>query len=307
MFRYAFIRLISAVPTLFVLITLTFFMMRAAPGGPFDRERDVAPEVRAKLEQTYHLDESLLKQYGRYLTALLHGDLGPSFKYADHSVNELIAEGFPVSLKVGALAMLLAVLMGSTLGVLAALKQNGIADYGVMTLAMLGVSIPNYVFAPLAILLFAVTLGWLPAGGWNDGAIPNLVLPVLALAAPQVAYVARLMRGSMIEVLHAPYIRTARAKGLSGRVVILRHAMRPALLPVLSYLGPASAGIITGSVVIEQIFGIPGIGRYFVTAALNRDYTVVMGVVIFYGVLVILFNFLVDLLYGVLDPRARPQ
>lgn len=305
MFRYAFIRLISAVPTLFVLITLTFFMMRAAPGGPFDRERDVAPEVRAKLEQTYHLDESLLKQYGRYLTALLHGDLGPSFKYADHSVNELIAEGFPVSLKVGALAMLLAVLMGSTLGVLAALKQNGIADYGVMTLAMLGVSIPNYVFAPLAILLFAVTLGWLPAGGWNDGAIPNLVLPVLALAAPQVAYVARLMRGSMIEVLHAPYIRTARAKGLSGRVVILRHAMRPALLPVLSYLGPASAGIITGSVVIEQIFDIPGIGRYFVQAALNRDYTLVLGVVIFYGGLIIAFNFLVDLLYGSLDPRAR--
>lgn len=307
MFRYAFIRLLSAVPTLFVLITLTFFMMRAAPGGPFDRERDVAPEVRAKLEQTYHLDESLLKQYGRYLTALLHGDLGPSFKYADHSVNELIAEGFPVSLKVGALAMLLAVLVGCTLGVLAALKQNGSVDYGVMTMAMLGVSIPNYVVAPLAILLFAVTLGWLPAGGWNDGAIPNLVLPVLALAAPQVAYVARLMRGSMIEVLHAPYIRTARAKGLSERVVILRHAMRPALLPVLSYLGPASAGIITGSVVIEQIFGIPGIGRYFVTAALNRDYTVVMGVVIFYGVLVILFNFLVDLMYGVLDPRARPQ
>jgi len=307
MFRYALIRLVSAIPTLFVLISLTFFMMRAAPGGPFDRERDVAPEVRAKLEQTYHLDESLIQQYGRYLTALMHGDLGPSFKYADHSVNELIAEGFPVSLKVGALAMLLAVLMGCTLGVLAALRQNGVVDYGVMTMAMLGVSIPNYVFAPLAILLFAVTLGWLPAGGWNNGAVPNLVLPVLALAAPQVAYIARLMRGSMIEVLHAPYIRTARAKGLPERVVVLRHALRPALLPVLSYLGPASAGIITGSVVIEQIFGIPGIGRYFVTAALNRDYTVVMGVVIFYGVLVILFNFLVDLLYGVLDPRARPQ
>lgn len=307
MFRYASTRLLSAIPTLFVLITLTFFMMRAAPGGPFDRERDVAPEVRAKLEQTYHLDESLLRQYGRYLASLMHGDLGPSFKYADHTVNELIAEGFPVSLKVGALAMLLAVLMGCTLGVMAALKQNGVADYSVMTLAMLGVSIPNYVFAPLAILLFSVMLGWLPAGGWNNGAIPNLVLPVLALAAPQVAYIARLMRGSMIEVLHAPYIRTARAKGLSERVVILRHAMRPALLPVLSYLGPASAGIITGSVVIEQIFGIPGIGRYFVTAALNRDYTVVMGVVIFYGVLVILFNFMVDLLYGVLDPRARPQ
>lgn len=307
MFRYALIRLLSAVPALFILITLTFFMMRAAPGGPFDRERDVDPEVRAKLEQTYHLDESLPKQYARYLLALTQGDLGPSFKYADHSVNELIAQGFPVSLKVGALAMLLALLLGCALGIFAALRQNGAVDYGVMTFAMLGVSIPNYVFAPLAILLFAVILGWLPAGGWNNGALPNLVLPVLALAAPQIAYIARLMRGSMIEVLHTSYIRTARAKGLSERVVILRHALRPALLPVLSYLGPASAGIITGSVVIEQIFGIPGIGRYFVTAALNRDYTVVMGVVIFYGVLVILFNFLVDLLYGVLDPRARPQ
>ncbi|MES2490867.1 MAG: oligopeptide ABC transporter permease OppB [Pseudomonadota bacterium] len=307
MIRYAFIRLLSAIPALLILITLTFFMMRAAPGGPFDRERDVSPEVRAKLEQAYHLDESLWKQYGRYLTALSQGDLGPSFKYGDRSVNELIAAGFPVSLKIGGLAMLLALLLGGAFGIIAALRQNGVVDYSVMTLAMVGISIPNYVFAPLAILLFAVTLGWLPAGGWNDGAFSNLVLPVLALAAPQVAYIARLMRGSMIEVLHAPYIRTARAKGLSERVVILRHALRPALLPVLSYLGPASAGIITGSVVIEQIFGIPGIGRYFVTAALNRDYTVVMGVVIFYGVLVILFNFLVDLLYGVLDPRARPQ
>ena len=307
MIRYAFIRLLSAIPALLILITLTFFMMRAAPGGPFDRERDVSPEVRAKLEQAYHLDESLWKQYGRYLTALSQGDLGPSFKYGDRSVNELIAAGFPVSLRIGGLAMLLALLLGGAFGIIAALKQNGVVDYSVMTLAMVGISIPNYVFAPLAILLFAVTLGWLPAGGWNDGALSNLVLPVLALAAPQVAYIARLMRGSMIEVLHAPYIRTARAKGLSERVVILRHALRPALLPVLSYLGPASAGIITGSVVIEQIFGIPGIGRYFVTAALNRDYTVVMGVVIFYGVLVILFNFLVDLLYGVLDPRARPQ
>lgn len=307
MIRYAFIRLLSAIPTLLVLITLTFFMMHAAPGGPFDRERDVDPQIRAKLEQAYHLDESLLQQYGRYLTALAHGDLGPSFKYADHSVNELIAQGFPVSLEIGGLAMLLALLLGGSLGIIAALRQNGVIDYGVMTMAMLGVSIPNYVFAPLAILLFAVTLGWLPAGGWGGGALPNLILPVLALAAPQIAYIARLMRGSMIEVLHAPYIRTARAKGLSERVVILRHALRPALLPVLSYLGPASAGIITGSVVIEQIFGVPGIGRYFVTAALNRDYTVVMGVVIFYGVLVILFNFIVDLLYGVLDPRARPQ
>jgi oligopeptide transport system permease protein len=307
MFSYALKRLLSAVPTLFVLITLTFFMMRAAPGGPFDRERDVEPQVRAKLEQAYHLDESLWKQYGRYLGQLAHGDLGPSFKYADRSVNELIAEGFPVSLEIGTLALLLALLLGCAAGIYAALRQNRLGDYGVMALAMTGVSIPNYVVAPLLILLFAVTLGWLPAGGWDDGAARNLLLPVLALAAPQVAYIARLMRGSMIEVLHAPYIRTARAKGLPERVVILRHALKPALTPVLSYLGPAAAGVITGSVVIEQIFGIPGIGRYFVTAALNRDYTVVMGVVIFYGALVILFNFLVDLLYGALDPRVKLQ
>ena len=305
MLTYAFKRLLSAIPTLFVLVTLTFFMMRAAPGGPFDTERSVDPEVRAKLEQAYHLDEPLWKQYLRYLGQLAEGDLGPSFKYADRSVNELIATGFPVSLSIGALALLLAVSIGGALGVYAALKQNSWADYGLMTLAMTGISIPSYVVAPLMILLFAVILGWLPAGGWGHAS--NLILPVLALTAPQVAYIARLMRGSMIEVLRSNFIRTARAKGLPERVVILRHALKPAFMPVLSYLGPAAAGIITGSVVIEQIFGIPGIGRYFVTAALNRDYTVVMGVVIFYGVLVILFNFIVDLLYGALDPRVRLQ
>lgn len=305
MLNYAFIRLLSAIPTLFVLITITFFMMRAAPGGPFDSERSVDPEVRAKLEQAYHLDESLGKQYLRYLGQLAQGDLGPSFKYADRSVNEMIASGFPVSLTIGALSLLLAVAIGGALGIYAALKQNSWADYGLMTLAMTGISIPSYVTAPLMILLFAVILGWLPAGGW--GHVSSVVLPVLALTAPQVAYIARLMRGSMIEVLRSNYIRTARAKGLPERLVILRHALKPAFMPVLSYLGPAAAGIITGSVVIEQIFGIPGIGRYFVTAALNRDYTVVMGVVIFYGVLVILFNFVVDVLYGALDPRVRVQ
>ena len=305
MLTYALKRLLSAIPTLFVLITITFFMMRAAPGGPFDTERSVDPEVRAKLEQAYHLDEPLAKQYLRYLGQLAQGDLGPSFKYADRSVNEMIASGFPVSLTIGALSLLLAVIIGGALGIYAALKQNTWADYTLMTLAMTGISIPSYVVAPLMILLFAVILGWLPAGGW--GHVSGVILPVLALTAPQVAYIARLMRGSMIEVLRSNYIRTARAKGLPERVVLLRHALKPALMPVLSYLGPAAAGIITGSVVIEQIFGIPGIGRYFVTAALNRDYTVVMGVVIFYGVLVILFNFIVDLLYGALDPRVRLQ
>jgi oligopeptide transport system permease protein len=306
MLTYSLKRLFSALPTLLVLVTLAFFMMRAAPGGPFDGERSVAPEVRVQLDRAYHLDEPLWRQYFRYLDQLAHGDLGPSFKYSDHSVNELIAAGFPVSMEIGGLAMLLALLLGCGAGICAAMRQNSWIDYGVMSLAMTGISIPNYVIAPLLILLFAVTLHWLPAGGWDGGA-RHLLLPVLALAAPQIAYLARIMRGSMVEVLHANFIRTARAKGLPERIVILRHALRPAFMPVLSYLGPAVAGIITGSVVIEQIFAIPGIGRYFVQAALNRDYTLVMGVVIFYGVLVVLFNFLVDVLYGILDPRARPQ
>ncbi|MGH8541683.1 MAG: oligopeptide ABC transporter permease OppB [Stenotrophobium sp.] len=304
MLAYSLKRLLGAIPTLLVLVTLTFFMMRVAPGGPFDRGRSVEPAVRAHLLHAYHLDEPVWRQYVRYLGQLAHGDLGPSFKYPDHSVNELIAQGFPVSMQIGGLAMLLAVLLGCGIGILAAMRQNGVSDYAAMTLAMTGISIPNYVIAPLLILLFAVTLHWLPAGGW-DGGLRHMLLPVLALAAPQIAYIARLMRGSMIEVLHANYIRTARAKGLPERVVILRHALRPALMPVLSYLGPAAAGIITGSVVIEQIFAIPGIGRYFVQAALNRDYTLVMGVTIFYAALIISLNLVADLLYGVLDPRVR--
>lgn len=304
MLRLALLRVVSAIPTLILLIALAFFMMRAAPGGPFDSERILPPEVQAKLEQAYHLDEPLWQQFARYLRSVMRGDLGPSFQYTDFSVNELIAQGLPVSLRVGLGALLLALFVGCGAGIIAALRQNRLADHMVMSFAMTGMSVPVFVVAPLLILLFAVTLGWLPAGGWTGGP-RDLILPVVALALPQIAILSRLMRGSMIEVLHAPYIRTARAKGLPMRTVVLRHALRPALMPVLSYLGPAAAGVITGSVVIEQIFGIPGIGRYFVQAALNRDYTLVMGVVVFYGALIIAFNFLVDLLYGVLDPRVR--
>lgn len=304
MFRLALTRLAAAVPTLLLLVALAFFMMRAAPGGPFDSERVLPPEVTAKLEAAYHLDEPLWQQFARYVGKLARGDLGPSFQYAEFSVNELIAQGLPVSLRIGLGAITLAVLLGCLAGTVAALRQNRLTDHAVMTLAMTGMSIPVFVVAPLLILLFAVTLGWLPAGGW-DGSWRAMLLPVCALALPQVAIIARLMRGSMVEVLTSNYIRTARAKGLRGYQVVLRHALRPALMPVLSYLGPATAGIITGSVVIEQIFGVPGIGRYFVQGALNRDYTLVMGVVVFYGVLIIAFNFVVDLLYGVLDPRMR--
>jgi oligopeptide transport system permease protein len=305
MLRYSLKRLLGAIPTLLILMTLAFFMMRAAPGGPFDTEKTLPPEIQANLDKKYHLDEPLVQQYGRYLWDLAHGDFGPSFQYKDYSVNELIATGFPVSLRLGLSAIAIALVIGVGLGTLAALRQNSATDYSVMTLAMTGISIPNFVLAPILILIFAVYLGWLPAGGWNNGAFRNTILPVIGLALPQIAYISRLMRGSMIEVLRSNPIRTARAKGLPERVVILRHALKPALLPVVSFLGPATAAVITGSVVIEQIFGIPGLGRYFVQGALNRDYTLVMGVVVFYGALIILFNFIVDLVYAMLDPKVR--
>lgn len=305
MLNFAFRRLLAAIPTLWVLITAAFFLMRAAPGGPFDGERALPAEVRAQVEAAYHLDEPLWMQYLRYWGGLLQGDLGPSYQYPGFTVNELIASGFPVSLSLGLSAMVLALVVGGAAGIHAAVRQNRLGDHAVMALSMTGVSVPNFVLAPLMILIFAIGLGWLPAGGWERGRVSDMVLPVVALALPQLAYVARLMRGSMIEVLHCPYIRTARAKGLSESTVLLRHALRPALMPVLSYLGPATVAVITGSVVMEQIFSIPGLGRHFVQAALNRDYTVVLGVVVFYGVLIMLFNFVVDLLYGALDPRLK--
>jgi oligopeptide transport system permease protein len=302
---YALKRFIGAWPTLLVMIAIAFFMIRVAPGGPFDAERKLPPEIEARMLEAYHLDEPLYQQFGRYLAGLLKGDFGPSFQYKEYSVSELVMAGFPVSLRLGGLAMVLALIVGVSAGTIAALRQNTRTDYTVMAVSMTGISIPNFVMAPLLILVFAVFLGWLPAGGLGGGSPANLVLPVISLALPQIAYISRLTRGSMIEVLHSNFIRTARAKGLPERVVILRHAIKPALLPVVSYLGPATAAIITGSVVIEQIFGVPGLGRYFVQGALNRDYTLVLGVVIFYGVLIIVFNFLVDMLYALLDPRVK--
>ena len=305
MLRFTIQRLLTGVPTLLVLIAAAFFLIRAAPGGPFDSERDLPPEIEANLRQAYHLDEPLPRQFARYLGNLARGDFGPSLQYRDFSVTELIRAGFPVSLRIGSLAMLRALLAGVSAGAWAALRQNSAGDHLVMAAAMTGISIPNFVMAPLLVLVVAVGLGWLPAGGYGGGAWRHLVLPVITLALPQVAYLARLTRASMIEVLSSPYIRTARAQGLSSGRILLRHALRPALLPVVSYLGPATAAVITGSVVIEQIFGLPGIGRFFVTGALNRDYTLVMGVVVFYGALILLGNFLVDLVYGLLDPRIR--
>jgi oligopeptide transport system permease protein len=303
--RYSLRRIAGAIPTLLVLIALAFFMIRLAPGGPFDQERALPPEIEANLRAAYHLDEPLYLQFARYLGNIGRGDFGPSFQYRDFTVTELIMTGFPVSLRLGGSAILIALVIGVAAGSLAALRQNRPTDYAVMGASMTGISIPNFVMAPLLILIFAVYLGWLPAGGLGGGSIRNMVLPVTALALPQIAYIARLTRGSMIEVLRSNFIRTAKAQGLATRTILLKHALKPALLPVVSYLGPATAAVITGSVVIEQIFGVPGLGRFFVQGALNRDYTLVMGVVVFYGVLIIVFNFLVDLAYAWLDPKVK--
>jgi oligopeptide transport system permease protein len=300
-------RILTGIPTLLVIVTVAFFMMRIAPGGPFDRERALPAEIEKNVLAAYDLDQPLVLQYADYLLGVLHGDFGPSFKYRDFTVAELLWTGFPASLKVGGLAIVLAVVLGITLGTLAALRQNTVFDYAVMATAMTGITIPNFVMAPLLTLIFGVYLSWLPVAGWNGGAPRNLVLPVIALALPQIAYIARLTRGSMIEVLHTNYVRTARAKGLRERIVVVRHALKGALLPVVSYLGPATAQVVTGSVVIETIFGIPGIGRYFIQGALNRDYTLVMGTVIVFAVLIILLNLIVDLLYGLLDPKVKQR
>jgi oligopeptide transport system permease protein len=298
-------RLLSAIPTLFFVILLAFLMMRLAPGGPFDMERQLPPEIEANLRAAYGLDKPLPEQFLDYIGGVVRGDFGPSFKYKDFSVTELIADGLPVSAQLGFQALGLAILLGVPLGIIAALNRNTRTDAAVMGVAMTGIAVPNFVVAPILTLIFGLWLAWLPVSGWNDGAWQNLVLPTVALALPQVAYIARLMRGSMIETMRQNHIRTARAKGLPITQVVLKHALQPALLPVVSYLGPAAAAMLTGSVVVETIFGLPGIGRHFVQGAINRDYTLVLGVVIVYAAILILFNLLVDLAYGVLDPRVR--
>ena len=305
MLTYVVRRLLGAIPTLFLIVTIAFFLIRVAPGGPFALERPLQPQIMANLMRVYGLDQPLWQQYLTYLQNLFRGDLGPSFVYRDFTVSELFASGLPVSIQLGGSALLLALLVGGTLGTVAALRQNHPTDYTVMGVAMVGITIPNFVMAPVLSLLFAIHLGWLPAGGWGEGALANKILPVFTLALPQIAVIARLTRGSMIEALRSNHVRTARAFGLPGYVVVVVHALRGALLPVVSYLGPAAAALLTGSVVIETIFGIPGIGRYFVQGALNRDYTLVMGTVVVIAVFVVVFNLIVDMLYAVLDPKVR--
>ncbi len=305
MLRYALLRLLGAIPTLLLVIVLAFLMVHAAPGGPFDAERVLPPEIEANIAAAYHLDEPLPQQLWRYLSGLARGDLGPSYWFRDYTVSELIGTAFPVSLQLGALALLLAVLLGTAAGTFAALRRNSVLDRVVMAFAMTGISIPIFVIAPALVLLLAVKLQWLPAGWSSSSGGARFVLPVIALALPQIAYIARLTRASMIDVLASDFVRTARAQGLGTAAVIRYHALKPALLPVVSYLGPAAAAILTGSVVVEEIFGIPGLGQFFVLGAQNRDYTLVLGIVIFYAALVVLFNLIVDILYGAIDPRIR--
>lgn len=305
MLNYTLRRLAGAIPTIFIIVTLTFFMIRLAPGGPFDLERPIDPLIMANLNRAYNLDAPLWQQYLIYLGNLLKGDLGPSFARRDFTVNDLFAAGLPVSIMLGGIALLLAALLGTLLGTIAALRQNSWIDYAIVALATFGITTPNFVVAPVLSLLFGVVLGILPAGGWSNADPAYWILPIVTLALPQVAVIARLVRGATVEALRANHVRTARAYGLPTRIVVGVHALRAAMLPAVSYLGPTAAGLLTGSIVVETIFGIPGIGRYFVQGALGRDYTLVMGTVVVIAVFVVLFNLIVDLAYAWLDPRVR--
>ena len=305
MLRYVLRRLMTAIPTIFLIVTIAFFMMRVAPGGPFNQERGLNPTVKTNLDRAFHLDEPLWKQYLYYLNDLLHGSFGPSYRMPDFTVADLFRTGLPVSMQLGASALLLALLVGGGLGIIAALNQNRSADYAVIATAAIGSTVPTFVTAPLYQLVFALMLLWVPVAGWGGGGIANKIGPILILALPQIAIVARLMRGSMIEALRSHHIRTARALGLSGWSIVIKHALRSALLPIVSYAGPAAAALLTGSIIVEQIFAIPGVGRYFVQAALSRDYTLVMGTVVVIAIFIIIFNLIVDLLYAVIDPRVR--
>lgn len=303
MIRFLIRRVLGTIPLLFAILLLSFLFMRSAPGGPFDGERSLPPQIEANLRAKYHLDEPLTEQFVRYVGDLLHGDLGPSFKYPGRSVNEIVAQALPVSLTLGALALVISLAIGIPAGVIGALYQNQARDYLLMGASLLGICIPNFVLGPVLIIVFSFWLGWLPAGGW--GTLSQLILPALTLGALRAAYIARLSRAGMLEVIRQDFIRTARAKGLRERTVVVKHALRVAILPVLSFLGPAAASILVGSVVVERIFNVPGLGSFFVNSALNRDYTMAMGTVLLYSGLLITLNFVVDLLYAVVDPRVE--
>ncbi|MBX2881845.1 MAG: ABC transporter permease subunit [Granulosicoccus sp.] len=305
MWRYALSRLATALPVLWIAVTVCFFILRLAPGGPFDSDRPLPPAIKANLDAHYNLDKSLPHQYFLYVKDLMRGDLGPSFTSEDFTVADQILSGLPYTIKYGLIAFFVAVAGGIIAGILGGLYRNHWPDYFVGAAVLLGLVIPNFLIAPVLQLVFGLKLDWLPVGGWGDGSLAYLALPVVVLAWPHIARISRLMRGSIIEVLNSPFIRTARSKGLSDRRIVFNHALRPALMPVVSYLGPAAGYLLTGSLVVESIFGLPGIGRFFITAALNRDYGMVLGTVIFYMVLILILNLIVDVIYAWLDPRMR--
>jgi oligopeptide transport system permease protein len=303
MLRFVARRLLQMIPVLFIIATMTFFMLRLAPGGPFDSEKSVTPEIRKNLESYYGLNKPLYRQYYDYLANVVKGDLGPSFKYPNRTVNELIDESFPISAELGFWSLLVALAVGLPAGIISSLRPNTAMDYIPNSLAMAGICVPNFVLGPLLVLIFALTLGWARVSGWDEPI--DRVLPALTLGAAYAAYIARLTRGGMLEIFSQDFIRTARAKGASPLRIILKHALGGGLLPVVSYLGPAVAGLITGSFVVETIFQIPGLGRYFVNAAFNRDYTMVLGAVLFYGALIVVFNLIVDVVLVWMNPRLK--
>ena len=306
MSRFLAIRLLQAIPVILAVITVTFFLVRAAPGGPFDSEKAVIPEVKAALEAQYRLDLPMFQQYTAYLGDLARGDFGPSFKYPGRSVNELIGAGLPVTAELGLYALLIATLIGGFAGVIASLRPNTAQDYIPMTLAMIGICMPTFLLGPLLVLVLGIELEWLPVSGWGD--IPgDKIMPSITLGAAYAAYIARLSRAGMLEVLSQDYIRTARAKGLPEWQVVVKHALRGGLLPVVSFLGPAFAGLLAGSFVVETIFQIPGLGRFYVQAAFNRDYTMILGTTVFLSTLIVLFNLASDILAAWLNPRLRHQ
>jgi len=305
MSKYIIRRLLGLIPTLLIIITISFFIIRVAPGGPFDAERALPEQIKANIEAKYHLDESLIMQFGRYLFDVVRGDLGPSYKYQDHDVNFYIAQSLPNSLLLGVISLSIALVFGIGSGIISAVKQNSWIDYATMSIAVFGISIPLFVIGPVLMYIFAMRLQWLPTSGWITGEYGwgTIIMPAVTLAFPYFANIARLSRASMLEALRSDHVRTAKAKGLKNSVIIFKHVLKGALLPVVSYLGPAFAGIVTGSVVVEQIFRVPGLGKFFVQSSFNRDYTLIMGVVIVYSAILILMNFIVDIIYSLLDPR----
>ncbi|TCU17112.1 ABC transporter permease subunit [Rhizobium sullae] len=305
MIKYALRRLLSTIPVLWIAVTACFFVLRLAPGGPFDGERPLPPVIMKNLAAHYNLDKPLIQQYLIYVGDLLKGDLGPSFASEDFTVGQQIMIGLPYTFTIGTAAFLLAILVGITVGCLGALYQNKTPDYVLGALILIGVVLPNFLIAPILQLVFGIRLAWLPVGGWGDGSVKFLIMPIVVLALPHAGRISRITRGSMIEVMSQNFIRTAKAKGIGARLTVMRHALKPAMMPVVSYLGPAASYLLTGSLVVESVFGLPGIGRYFINAALNRDYGMVLGTVIFYMVLIVFLNLLVDIAYAWLDPKVR--